>query len=175
MPSSHKSWIKLPFIVVLKNVEMNPCYSVINNNDQLLKIKNKTLLLFYLVACWLLRCFSLFHFFQAEKLQDISWFLYIVSVTDREYTDWYSWAISICLQLIQLINVKLTQQFWSSEYHLNCISHLCLCLLCSLLTSPCEMRESDSNTLPYIHFDTHSYSISIFCIKGHMKTQSLGD
>lgn len=78
MPSSHKSWIKLPFIVVLKNVEINPCYSVINNNDQHLKITNKTLPLFYLVACWLLRCFSLFHFFQAEKLQDISWFLYSI-------------------------------------------------------------------------------------------------
>lgn len=132
------------------------------------------------------RCFTwlhadfwdVFHSFTSSRQKSCKTFhgFYIVSVTDREYTDWYSWAISICLQLIQLlINVKLTQQFWSSEYHLNCISHLCLCLLCSLLTSPCEMRESDSNTLPYIHFDTHSYSISISCIKGHVKTQSLGD
>lgn len=96
------------------------------------------------------RCFTwlhadfwdVFHSFTSSRQKSCKTFhgFYIVSVTDREYTDWYSWAISICLQLIQLINVKLTQQFWSSEYHLNCISHLCLCLLCSLLTSPCEMK-----------------------------------
>lgn len=134
----------------------------------------------YCCFTWLHADFwDVFHSFTSSRQKSCKTFhgFYVVSVTDRAYTstDWYSWAISICLQLIQLINVKLTQQFWSSEYHLNCISHLCLCLLCSLLTSPCEMRESDSNTLPYIHFDTHSYSISIFCIKGHMKTQSLGD
>lgn len=134
----------------------------------------------YCCFTWLHADFwDVFHSFTSSRQKSCKTFhgfyIHVVSVTDREYTDWYSWAISICLQLIQLINVKLTQQFWSSEYHLNCISHLCLCLLCSLLTSPCEMRESDSNTLPYIHFDTHSYSISIFCIKGHMKTQSLGD
>lgn len=134
----------------------------------------------YCCFTWLHADFwDVFHSFTSSRQKSCKTFhgFYIVSVTDRAYTgtDWYSWAISICLQLIQLINVKLTQQFWSSEYHLNCISHLCLRLLCSLLTSPCEMRESDSNTLPYIHFDTHSYSISISCIKGHMKTQSLGD
>lgn len=132
----------------------------------------------YCCFTWLHADFwDVFHSFTSSRQKSCKTFhgFYIVSVTGREYTDWYSWAISICLQLIQLINVNVTQQFWSSEYHLNCISHLCLCLLCSLLTSPCEMRESDSNTLPYIHFDTHSYSISISCIKGHMKTQSLGD
>lgn len=134
----------------------------------------------YCCFTWLHADFwDVFHSFTSSRQKSCKTFhgFYIVSVTDRAYTgtDWYSWAISICLQLIQLINVKLTEQFWSSEYHLNCISHLCLCLLCSLLTSSCEMRESDSNTLPYIHFDTHSYSISISCIKGHMKTQSLGD
>lgn len=120
------------------------------------------------------RCFTwlhadfwdVFHSFTSSRQKSCKTFhgFYIVSVTDREYTDWYSWAISICLQLIQLINVKLTQQFWSSEYHLNCIIVIFACVCFALSWHLPVKWEKVIRTLCHTFISIHILIASPFLV-----------